>query len=131
MGPPGGHRPARPGHRGGGPAGRILHGLAGSAREFWPTERALAPHFRVLLVDQRGHGRSTTRPADLQGAPHDAHLDPGAGGSPSSGSGSPDRCEPVLDHQRRGFPVPRASCTGFCIVSAGSCRTRSRGRSSS
>ncbi|MBB5495646.1 alpha/beta fold hydrolase [Nocardiopsis metallicus] len=49
---------------GAGPPVVILHGLAGSAREFWPTARALAPLFRVLLVDQRGHGRSTSRPAD-------------------------------------------------------------------
>ncbi|QAY74025.1 alpha/beta hydrolase [Agromyces protaetiae] len=42
----------------------ILHGLAGSSREFVPTARALAPH-RVVLVDQRGHGRSTRVPTDV------------------------------------------------------------------
>ena len=42
----------------------ILHGLAGSAREFFATARAL-PEFRTIVVDLRGHGRSTTRPGDL------------------------------------------------------------------
>ena len=45
------------------PAVVVLHGLAGSSREFVPTARALAGR-RVVLVDQRGHGGSTTRPAD-------------------------------------------------------------------
>lgn len=40
----------------------ILHGLAGSATEFIPTAESLSD-FRVLLVDQRGHGRSTRVPA--------------------------------------------------------------------
>ncbi len=42
----------------------ILHGLAGSAVEFFETARAL-PEFRTILVDLRGHGRSTSRPSDL------------------------------------------------------------------
>ncbi|WP_461172941.1 alpha/beta hydrolase [Arthrobacter sp. Z1-9] len=42
----------------------ILHGLAGSAVEFFETARAL-PDFRTILVDLRGHGRSTSRPGDL------------------------------------------------------------------
>jgi len=43
----------------------VLHGLAGSAREFVPTAEALADDGRrVVLVDLRGHGGSTTRPAD-------------------------------------------------------------------
>ncbi|MFY7067791.1 alpha/beta fold hydrolase [Nocardiopsis changdeensis] len=50
---------------GDGPPVLVLHGLAGSVREFEPTARALAPDFRVILVDQRGHGRSTRRPADV------------------------------------------------------------------
>ncbi|MFD6095700.1 alpha/beta fold hydrolase [Nocardiopsis flavescens] len=53
---------------GDGPPVLVLHGLAGSAREFEPTARALAPDFRVLLPDQRGHGRSTRRPADTSRA---------------------------------------------------------------
>lgn len=50
---------------GDGPPVLLLHGLAGSVREFEPTARALAPDLRVILVDQRGHGRSTRRPADV------------------------------------------------------------------
>jgi pimeloyl-ACP methyl ester carboxylesterase len=34
----------------------ILHGLAGSALEFFETARAL-PEFRTILIDLRGHGR--------------------------------------------------------------------------
>jgi pimeloyl-ACP methyl ester carboxylesterase len=45
----------------------ILHGLAGSATEFIPTAEALSD-FRVLLVDQRGHGHSTRVPADTSRA---------------------------------------------------------------
>jgi len=47
-----------------GPAMVILHGLAGSSREFERTAHALAPH-RVALVDLRGHGDSTREPADV------------------------------------------------------------------
>lgn len=47
-----------------GPAVVILHGLAGSAREFFPTAEAL-PEFRTVLVDLRGHGASTRCPGDL------------------------------------------------------------------
>lgn len=43
----------------------LLHGLAGSSREMLPTADALTDSFRVLLVDQRGHGRSTRRPTDV------------------------------------------------------------------
>jgi pimeloyl-ACP methyl ester carboxylesterase len=46
-----------------GPAIVILHGLAGSSREFVPTARALSPR-RVILIDQRGHGASTRAPED-------------------------------------------------------------------
>lgn len=45
------------------PAVVVLHGLAGSATEFEPTARALAPR-AVVLLDQRGHGRSSRRPDD-------------------------------------------------------------------
>ncbi|MCK0118536.1 alpha/beta hydrolase [Isoptericola sp. S6320L] len=41
----------------------LLHGLAGSSTELVATARSL-PHRRVILMDQRGHGRSTRRPAD-------------------------------------------------------------------
>jgi len=50
---------------GDGPTVLLLHGLAGSSRELEATARGLADTFRVLLVDQRGHGRSTRRPEDL------------------------------------------------------------------
>jgi pimeloyl-ACP methyl ester carboxylesterase len=52
-------------HGGRGPAVILLHGLAGSSRELLPTADALTDSFHVLLMDQRGHGRSTRRPADL------------------------------------------------------------------
>ncbi len=55
--------------RGGrGPLVLLLHGLAGSACELLPTADALTDAFTVALVDQRGHGRSTRRPADLSRA---------------------------------------------------------------
>jgi len=50
---------------GGGPPLVLLHGLAGSSREMRPTGERLRDRFRVLLVDQRGHGASTRRPGDL------------------------------------------------------------------
>jgi len=49
---------------GDGPPVVILHGLAGSSMEFFPTADAL-PEFRTLLIDLRGHGLSTRRPGDL------------------------------------------------------------------
>lgn len=52
---------------GDGPTVVLLHGLSGSSRELLPTGRALQG-CRVLLVDQRGHGRSTRRPDDLSRA---------------------------------------------------------------
>jgi pimeloyl-ACP methyl ester carboxylesterase len=45
----------------------LLHGLAGSGTELAPTAEALPEH-RVLVVDLRGHGRSTRRPADTSRA---------------------------------------------------------------
>lgn len=47
-----------------GPVVLILHGLAGSAREFFPTAAAL-PGFRTVLMDLRGHGGSTRFPSDV------------------------------------------------------------------
>jgi len=43
----------------------LLHGLAGSAEEMAPTAAALIGRHRVIALDQRGHGHSTRRPADL------------------------------------------------------------------
>jgi pimeloyl-ACP methyl ester carboxylesterase len=48
----------------------ILHGLAGSSQEFVPTAEALGEN-RVILVDARGHGKSTRRPTDVS---RDAHV---------------------------------------------------------
>jgi pimeloyl-ACP methyl ester carboxylesterase len=53
---------------GDGPPVVLLHGLAGSSRELLPTAGALTDSFRVLLIDQRGHGRSSRRPADVSRA---------------------------------------------------------------
>ncbi|WP_247046243.1 alpha/beta fold hydrolase [Arthrobacter rhizosphaerae] len=47
-----------------GPPIVILHGLAGSSREFFATAGAL-PEFRTVLVDLRGHGYSTRIPSNL------------------------------------------------------------------
>lgn len=43
----------------------FLHGLAGESGEFAPTMEALAGAFHCIALDQRGHGRSTSRPAEL------------------------------------------------------------------
>ncbi len=40
------------------PAVLLLHGLMGRASHWTPTARALAPRFRSVALDQRGHGRS-------------------------------------------------------------------------
>ena len=59
---------------GDGPPLVLLHGLAGSSREMRPTGARLRDHFRVLLVDQRGHGASTRRPGDLSRAAYVADV---------------------------------------------------------
>lgn len=47
----------------------LLHGLAGSSEELRPLAEALhADGHPVTVLDQRGHGRSTRRPADLSRA---------------------------------------------------------------
>ncbi|MGI5241541.1 alpha/beta fold hydrolase [Dactylosporangium sp. CA-139066] len=43
----------------------LLHGLGGAAEEMRPTAEALAPRYRVVAIDQRGHGHSTRRPEDV------------------------------------------------------------------
>lgn len=50
---------------GSGPPLVVLHGLLGSADNWATVARGLAEHFRVLVPDQRNHGRS----------PHSAELD--------------------------------------------------------
>jgi pimeloyl-ACP methyl ester carboxylesterase len=52
---------------GAGPTVVVLHGLAGSSTEMIPTATALPEH-RVLLLDQRGHGDSSRRPANTSRA---------------------------------------------------------------
>lgn len=37
----------------------LLHGLLGRASHWAPTARRLSPRYRVIALDQRGHGRST------------------------------------------------------------------------
>jgi len=44
--------------RGNGPVLLLLHGLAGSARNFRPQQRAFAGRWRVVAYDARGHARS-------------------------------------------------------------------------
>lgn len=43
----------------------LLHGLAGYAREWDETASWLSASCRVVAPEQRGHGRSERRPADL------------------------------------------------------------------
>lgn len=50
---------------GSGPPVVLLHGLAGSSRELIPSAAALVEDYRVVLIDQRGHGASTRRPGDV------------------------------------------------------------------
>lgn len=61
--------------RGGdGPPLLLLHGLAGYGGEWDTLARHLGPRFRVVTVDQRGHGASTRRPADVSRAAHVADV---------------------------------------------------------
>ncbi|WP_404350136.1 alpha/beta hydrolase [Phycicoccus jejuensis] len=55
---------------GGGSAVVLLHGLAGHAEEWAGTRRAFEPSHRVVAFDQRGHGGSSRRPADVSRAAH-------------------------------------------------------------
>ena len=48
-----------------GPSVLLLHGLAGTAREWEETAAWLSETHRVVALDQRGHGRSERRPADV------------------------------------------------------------------
>jgi len=47
-----------------GPAVVLLHGLAGYAEEWAETTSWLSEAYRVVAVEQRGHGRSERAPAD-------------------------------------------------------------------
>ncbi|MFB6807047.1 alpha/beta fold hydrolase [Streptomyces sp. NPDC056387] len=52
----------------------LLHGLAGHAGEWDAAAGHLSPHHRVVAVDQRGHGASERRPADVSRAAHVADV---------------------------------------------------------
>lgn len=51
-----------------GPGVLLLHGLAGTAREWEDTAAWLTATHRVVALDQRGHGRSERRPRDVTAA---------------------------------------------------------------
>jgi pimeloyl-ACP methyl ester carboxylesterase len=59
---------------GDGPPVLLLHGLAGHAGEWLETARRLTERHRVLALDLRGHGLSTTRPADISPEAHAADV---------------------------------------------------------
>ncbi|MFJ6481001.1 MULTISPECIES: alpha/beta fold hydrolase [unclassified Streptomyces] len=53
---------------GSGPSVVLLHGLAGHAGEWDAVARDLSPRYRVVALDQRGHGASERRPQDVSRA---------------------------------------------------------------
>ncbi|MGA5817562.1 alpha/beta fold hydrolase [Kitasatospora sp. NPDC094028] len=59
---------------GSGPPVVLLHGLAGHAGEWDALARGLSRRHRVVAVDQRGHGASERRPADLSRAAYVADV---------------------------------------------------------
>ncbi|KQX09727.1 hydrolase [Streptomyces sp. Root431] len=60
---------------GSGPDVLLLHGLAGHAGEWDATARALCEAgYRVLALDQRGHGNSERRPEDVSRAAYVADV---------------------------------------------------------
>jgi pimeloyl-ACP methyl ester carboxylesterase len=72
VGGPHWHEGAREGIRlwcaeygGPGPSVILLHGLAGYAEEWAETAAWLSGSFRVVAIEQRGHGRSEQSPADV------------------------------------------------------------------
>lgn len=46
----------------------LLHGLAGHAGEWGALARCLSSRYRVVAVDQRGHGASERHPQDVSRA---------------------------------------------------------------
>lgn len=52
----------------------LLHGLAGHAGEWDAAAAHLSPRHRVVAVDQRGHGASERRPADVSRAAYVADV---------------------------------------------------------
>ncbi|MGW6688671.1 alpha/beta fold hydrolase [Streptomyces sp. NPDC054961] len=57
-----------------GPAVVMLHGLAGHAGEWDATARNLSDRYRVIAVDQRGHGTSERYPHDRSRAAYVADV---------------------------------------------------------
>ncbi|WP_329386378.1 alpha/beta hydrolase [Streptomyces sp. NBC_01351] len=52
----------------------LLHGLAGHVGEWDAVARHLSPRYRVVAVDQRGHGASERRPGDVSRAAYVADV---------------------------------------------------------
>lgn len=52
----------------------LLHGLAGHAGEWDEQARRLSPRYRVVAVDQRGHGASERQPEDVSRAAYVADV---------------------------------------------------------
>ncbi|MGW5637463.1 alpha/beta fold hydrolase [Streptomyces sp. NPDC003832] len=52
----------------------LLHGLAGHVGEWDATARHLGPRYRVVAVDQRGHGASERLPKDVSRAAYVADV---------------------------------------------------------
>ncbi|MET8026994.1 alpha/beta hydrolase [Streptomyces avermitilis] len=52
----------------------LLHGLAGHAGEWDALARCLSSRYRVVAVDQRGHGASERRPQDVSRAAYVADV---------------------------------------------------------
>ncbi len=52
----------------------LLHGLAGHAGEWDVPARCLSSRYRVVAVDQRGHGASERRPQDVSRAAYVADV---------------------------------------------------------
>ncbi|MFF9011166.1 alpha/beta fold hydrolase [Streptomyces goshikiensis] len=59
---------------GSGPPVVLLHGLAGHAGEWDTLARNLSRHYRIVAVDQRGHGASERRPGDVSRAAYVADV---------------------------------------------------------
>ncbi|NUT26972.1 MAG: alpha/beta hydrolase [Streptomyces sp.] len=52
----------------------LLHGLAGHAGEWDALARRLSPRYRVVAVDQRGHGAAERHPGDVSRAAYVADV---------------------------------------------------------
>jgi len=52
----------------------LLHGLAGHAGEWDVPARRLSPAYRVVAIDQRGHGASERHPSDVSRAAYVADV---------------------------------------------------------